>query len=259
MKKSSNIFLILLFLFSVAFADESYQLNTFFPIEKPKTPNNVIKEEPITKEKPSKKPPKQKNKKFNYLTNKEEEIPRGYYGTLPDIEADFQYMKQQTKTSSNINMQIPKENDEIDENDFQEAPFDDTLFLDKIAKKEPNSLYVNDLIKIKVSIENLQKCLEEKGNIQRFNASVNMIDLLCQSFQKKYENSSNSLKESYNDILALNYFAKTLGNLKYNASYYSRYVPTCEGQYSKENIEKEEEKLLSKVNKTLFSVIKEMD
>ena len=258
MKKFLNTFLILFFLFSAAFADESYQLNTFFPIEKPKTPNNTIKEEPIIKEKPSKKPKKAKNKKFNYISNKEEEIPRGYYGTLPDIEADFQYMKQQTKTSSNTNMQIPKD-EEISEEDFQEAPFDDTLFLDKIAKKEPNSLYINDLVKIKVSIENLQKCLEEKGNIQKFNASVNMIDLLCQNFQKKYENSSNSLKESYNDILALNYYAKVLGNLKYNANYYSKYIPTSQGQYSKENIEQEEEKLLSRVNKTLFSVIKEMD
>ena len=85
-----------------------------------------------------------------------------------------------------------------------------------------------------------------------------MIDLYCQNFEKKYKNTSESLKESYNDILATNYMAKTLGNLKYNANYHAKYVPVQQGQYSKENIELEEQKLLENVNRTIFSVIKEM-
>ena len=35
-----------------------------------------------------------KKVRFNYATNEEEEIPQGYYGTLPNIEQDFKYKKQ---------------------------------------------------------------------------------------------------------------------------------------------------------------------
>ena len=258
MKKFLNILFVLLIFFSLnAYSDEGYQLNTYFPIEKPKSPSITKEQPPQVKEKPSKKPKKEKNTRFNPQTNKEEEIPRGYYGKLPDIEADFNYLKQQTKTSSNMDMQIIPE-DETDETSFKEAPTNDTLFLDKIIKKEPNSQYINDILKIKTALYNLQKCIEEKGTIQRFNANVNVIDLYCQNFEKKYKNTSESLKESYNDILATNYMAKTLGNLKYNANYYAKYVPVQQGQYSKENIELEEQKLLENVNRTIFSVIKEM-
>ena len=192
-----------------------------------------------------------KNTKFNYQTNQDEEIPQGYYGTLPNIEEDFQYKKQSKQTSSEINMKIPQEG-EIEEENLKKAPFDDSLFLDMVIKKEPTSQYLNDIQKIKFALNNLKTCIEEQGNIQRFNASVNMLELYCQNLKKKYENKSESLKESYIDVLNTNYYAKLLGNLKYDANYYARYIPTDQGKYSKDNIAQEEEKLLNRVNKTLF-------
>lgn len=191
-----------------------------------------------------------KNTKFNYQTNKEEVIPQGYYGTLPDIEADFKYKKQSLPSSSQIDMKIPTE--EVNEENLKKAPFDDSLFLDMVIKKEPDSKYVNDIQKIKFALNNLKKCLENKEEIQRYNACVNGLELYVQNFKKKYENKSESLKESYIEILNTNYYAKVLGNLKYDANYYSRYVPTQSGQYSEENISSKEEDLLNRVNKTLF-------
>ena len=79
-----------------------------------------------------------------------------------------------------------------------------------------------------------------------------MLELYTQNFKKKYENKSESLKESYIDVLNTNYYSKLLGNLKYDSNYYARYIPTQQGKYSKENILIEEEKLLNRVNKTLF-------
>jgi len=193
---------------------------------------------------------KKKNSKFNYQTNKEEIIPEGYYGTLPDIEADFKYKQQSAQSSREVDLVIP--NDEINEDNLKKAPFDDSLFLDMVIKKEPDSPYLNDVQKIKFALENLKKCLEEKSDIQRYNACVNGLELYVQNLKKKYENKSESLKESYIDLLSTNYYAKLLGNLKYDANYYARYVPVQEGQYSKENIALEEEKLLNRVNKTLF-------
>ena len=188
--------------------------------------------------------------KFNYQTNQNEEIPQGYYGTLPDINADFKYKKQQAPSNRKIEMEIPQE--ELDEQNLKKAPFDDSLFLDMVIKKEPDSEYLNDVQKIKFALNNLKKCIEQKGDIQRFNACVNGLELYVQNLKRKYENKSESLKESYIDLLNTNYYAKLLGNLKYDANYYSRYVPTQDGKYSENNIMLEEEKLLNRVNKTIF-------
>ena len=190
-----------------------------------------------------------KNTKFNYQTNKNEEIPQGYYGTLPNIEEDFKYKKQSAPTSPKVEMPSI---DKVEEKDLKKAPFDDSLFLDMVIKKEADSLYLKDVQKAKFALNNLKKCIEEKGDIQRFNACVNSLELYVQNLKRKYENESESLKESYIELLNTNYYAKKLGNLKYDANYYARYIPNQEGQYSKSNIAFEEQKLLNRVNKAIF-------
>ena len=59
------------------------------------------------------------------------------------------------------------------------------------------------------------------------------------------------------EILNTNYYAKVLGNLKFDANYYSRYIPVQDGKYSKENIANEENLLLNRVNRTIFLINKE--
>ena len=114
--------------------------------------------------------------RFNYATNQEEEIPQGYYGTLPDIKSDFAYKKQAGPSSKEIDIKVPNE-DELNEENFKPAPFDDDLFLDMVIKKEPNSQYVNDIQKIKFALNKLKNCLENKGDIQLYNGCVNVLEL----------------------------------------------------------------------------------
>lgn len=194
--------------------------------------------------------------RFNYDTNKEEIIPKGYYGELPDIKADFEYKKQFVQSSTETNAIPPMEADMSDEN-LKKAPYNDDLFLDIIVKKETTSQYVKDLQRTKIALENLKKCIEEDGSIQRFNGCVNLVDLYSKNLKKKYENQSESLKESYIDILNTAYHAKVLGNLMYDSNYYARFVPTQEGKYSEANIKNKEQKLLNRVNKTLFLIQEE--
>ncbi len=195
-------------------------------------------------------------KKYNPQTNRMEEVPQGYYGTLPDIERDFRYKKQKISSPRQIEGKIPDEGDLEDEN-LKPAPFDDTLFLDVIIKKDKTSTYVNDLQKTKFALNNLKKCIEEDGNIQRFNGCVNVLDLHVQNLKSKYGNRSESLKESYSDILNTNYHCKVVGNLIYDSNYYARYIPTQQGKYSKENIEAQKKDLLNRINKTLFIIANE--
>lgn len=195
-------------------------------------------------------------KKYNSQTNKMEEVPQGYYGTLPDIERDFKYKKQSVNSPRHAEGKLPEEGD-LEDNNLKPAPFDDALFLDVIIKKEKASTYINDLQKTKFALNNLKKCIEEGGDIQRFNGCVNVLDLHVQNLKSKYQNKSESLKESYSDILNTNYHSKVVGNLIYDSNYYARYIPTQQGKYSKENIEAQKRNLLNKINKTLFIITNE--
>ncbi|MBR5304699.1 MAG: hypothetical protein IKU37_07735 [Candidatus Gastranaerophilales bacterium] len=238
------IFLAHFFTIKPAYCEEDFFSTENFKKSKPKPPTqSVARAVENTKKKGL-------FSKFNRKTNNTENENQGYYGTLPDVEADFKYKKQTKPSSSQIDMKIP--NEEIKEENLKKAPFDDSLFLDMVIKKEPDSQYVNDIQKIKFSLNNLKKCLENKDDIQKYNACVNGLELYVQNFKRKYENESESLKESYIEVINTNYYAKVLGNLKYDANYYSRYVPTQKGQYSEENISSKEEDLLNRINKTLF-------
>ena len=191
--------------------------------------------------------------KFKKDSNKEDGETKGYYGTLPNISRDFAYKNQSSSTTNEINAKIPTD-EELQNTELKSAPYDDALFLDVIVKKEKASNYVNDIQKTKFALNNLKKCIEEQGDIQRFNGCVNVIDLLVQNLKNKYQDKSEAYKESYADILNTNYYAKILGNLMYDANYYSRYVPTSQGKYSKENIQKEQQALLVRINKTIFLI-----
>ena len=151
-------------------------------------------------------------------------------------------------------MELLNDNNLNDEN-LKKAPYDDDLFLDIIIQKEDNdSKYLKDLQKVKYALENLKTCIEEDGDIQRFNANVNVVELYVKNLSEKYKNEPESQKESFISILNTNYYAKVLGNLKYEANYYKRLIPTNLGQYSSQNISLEEQKLLNRINKALFEI-----
>lgn len=186
-------------------------------------------------------------------STKKEKDKQGYYGTLPTISGGFKNKKNKDDDEYYDEEDGEIYND-IDPDNLKPARFDDTLFLDNIIKKEKTSNYINDLHRAKFALQSLKKCIEEKGDIQRFNGCVNVIDLYCKNLQKKYENKSDSLRESYVDIMLTNYEAKVLGNLLYDSNYYAKYIPTQQGKYSKENIDKQKRALLNRINKTLFII-----
>lgn len=197
---------------------------------------------------------------FSFKKNNQEE-KRGYYGKLPDIARYYKYKKNSNPTPKNKDYKIPTTeelNNEINTEKLKLAPVDDPLFLDNILKREnTQSEYLKDIQKTKFALNNLKKCIEEQGDIQKFNAIVNLIDLKVNNFEQKYKNTPDALKESYRDIINVNYYSKILGNLLYDANYYSKYIPTQQGKYSANNIQSEKEKLLIKLNRTIFVINQE--
>ena len=63
-----------------------------------------------------------------------------------------------------------------------------------------------------------------------------------------------SQNEGFYLIQNLAYLAKLQGNLKYEANFYSKYMPLQGSIYSKENIEKKDMELLLELDKTIFAL-----
>ncbi len=185
---------------------------------------------------------------------KKDEPKKGYKGVLPDIERDFEYLKQKTDSPKPKEDELLLPEDIKEETDLKPAPFDDALFLDVIIKKDKTSNWVNDIQKTKFALKQLKTCIENNDDIQHYNAVVNLLDLYSKNLKTKYENKSESLLESYIEILNTTYYAKVLGNLMYDSNYYARYIPLREGQYSKYNIDLKKQDLLNRINKTLFII-----
>ena len=175
---------------------------------------------------------------------------KGYYGTIPDINKDFEHKKEATQT-------IPqKQYSEKDLKDglLLDAPLNDPLFLDVIIKKDKNSDYVNDLMKIKETLEKLRECIKNDASIQFFNANVNVLDLQTTNLEKKYQYSTYAQTNSYYAVRHVNYSAKVLGNLKFDANFYSRYMPIQDSVYAPKNIKEQSAALLNEIEQTIFEI-----
>lgn len=193
---------------------------------------------------------------FTFLRKKKKEakkalnIPEnGYRGVLPDIEAEFEYKKETTTTS-------PKSYEKVEPYGglLIDAPQDDPLFLDVIMKKGKETTYVDDVVKIRETLEKLRSCIVNQRPIQFFNANVNVLDLQIKKIEKKYSNTPWAYTNSYYALVHVNYSAKILGNLKYDANFYSRYMPVSDTDYSKDNIEKQSILLIDEIDRTIFEI-----
>jgi len=190
------------------------------------------------------------------LTRKEREElilksqDRGYYGTLPNIEQEFSYIKQKSKKT---NLKDKYGNSLLEEN-LEKAPVDDELFLDVILKKEEDTKFTKDVLKMIPILNNFKNCIENSCDIQKFNANVNVIDLYTKRLEKDYSGTQDANSEGFYLIQNIAYLAKLQGNLKYEANYYSKYMPLTNTVYAKENIEKKDYELLIELNKTIFAL-----
>lgn len=191
------------------------------------------------------------------LTRKEREElilkyrDNGYYGTLPNIEREFDYLKQKSRK---ISPDGRYKDSFIDEENLKKAPLDDELFLDVILKKEKDTKFTKDAVKMIPLLNNFKNCIENNCDIQRFNANVNTVDLYARRLEKDYGMTPDSQNESFYLIQNIAYLAKLQGNLKYEANFYSKYMPLSGTVYASENIEKRDYELLMELNKTIFTL-----
>ena len=183
----------------------------------------------------------------------------GYMGTLPDVEAEFYYLKKE-KSEKAMPAYSVEELDKQNENELRPIPREDEDYVDIIIKKDKTSQYISDVNSVIMILEKLRKCLNTDGDIQKFNAIVsNLIDNVYY-IQEEYKNKPESNYISYTRLINISQEARKVANFRMQGNLSSSYVPytSADNIYTKENLDIKLKKLLNNVNETLF-VLKNLE
>lgn len=182
-------------------------------------------------------------------------IPKdaGYVGILPNLEERFQSTQEIEAKPS-----FEYEEGFNDPNAIKPIPRNNPAFVNIIMKKDKTSKYLNDLNEIIPIIESLQTVIEDKSNVQIFNAKSYYLKENVEYFRDKYKNKSEESFISYKKLMELNAQVQTIAQLRLDSEVYTPYV-TASGSgnlFSKNTIDVQLEYLLENIQKTLV-VLKE--
>ncbi len=183
----------------------------------------------------------------------------GYMGTLPDVEAEFSYLRKE-KTEKAMPVYSIEELDKQNENELKNIPRENEQYVDIIIKKDKTSAYIKDVNSVILILEKLRKCLNTDGDIQKFNAIVsNLIDNVYY-IQEEYKDKPESNYLSYSRLITLSHEARETANFRMQGNLSENYLPyTSKGNiHTKENLDAKMQTLLNNVNETLF-VLKNLE
>ncbi len=177
----------------------------------------------------------------------------GYVGTLPDIEAEFEYLRKNTDKKINAPYTI-KELDKKNEETLKPIPAENDDYIDIIIKKDKTPKYIHDINSLILILEKLRKCINTNEDIQKFNAvSSNLIDHI-EYIKQEYFDKPESNYMSYKILQNLSAETRDVATFRSNGHARMKYYPYSseENIYTKENLEIKLNSLLKNVNETLF-------
>ncbi len=186
-------------------------------------------------------------------------LAAGYVGTLPNIEAEFSYLKKEHSEKASAPYSV-KELDKQNEASLKPIPRNNDNYVDIIIKKDKTSNYLKDVNNVILILEKLRKCLNTDQDIQMFNAIVsNLIDNVAY-IRDEYKDKPESNYLSYNKLMAISAQARDVANFRTQGLAVQKYLPytSSDNIYTKENLDNKLENLLNNVNDTLF-ILKNLD
>lgn len=172
----------------------------------------------------------------------------GYVGTLPDLEEGYRKSEPEEAAPS-----FEYQNGFNDPNQIKPAPRNNPAFINIIMKKDKTSRYINDLNYIISIIENLQTAVENKDNVQKFNAQSYFLKENVEYFRDKYKNKAEESYISFKKLMLLNTHVQAIAQLRLESEVYSPYV-TAEGSgnmFTQNNINNQLDYLLAEIKETL--------
>lgn len=145
---------------------------------------------------------------------------KGYKGTLPDVSKNFK--TNEPKKSK------PVFEDSKNFNSSQEikpVPRDNPAFVNIILKEDKRSPYINELNSDVIpQLENLLLCIENKMDVQKFNAKVFFFTQTVEYMQNEYEGKPEINFVSFKKLQELGNHAKSVATLRQEAEKYKPYL-----------------------------------
>ncbi|MBR6162421.1 hypothetical protein IKQ26_00820 [bacterium] len=183
----------------------------------------------------------------------------GYVGTLPDIEAEFGYLRKDVQEKSVGPADVPTLSPQ-EESQLKEIPRRNAQYVNIMIQKDKTSEYEKDVNEIIIILQKLQKVIYLNQNIQKFNAVVsNYIDHAAY-LQKKYGDKKESNYVSFKQILNFSNQARSVAILWSESQEYQSFLPytTPNNKYTKENLDLNMMKLQKSLEDTLF-ILKKLE
>lgn len=183
------------------------------------------------------------------------EVRKGYMGTLPDLTQRFDKQRSELAKPAFQNVETFRNKSEL-----KPIPRNNPAYIDTILKKKKISPYTTDINDVIPIIENIIEAINFKLNIQKFNARVNTFNDWMTYFSERYKNQPEAHYISYQKLVEVDFQAKYVATLKYEALRYNPYLAySDEGEiYSPKNIENQTQLLLKELTKTL-EILKEVN
>ncbi len=179
----------------------------------------------------------------------------GYMGTLPNIDAEFQYLKEEVSDKT----QAPFSVEELDEQNAKELkpiPRENDDYVDIIIKKDKTSKYMNDVSKVITILHKLRQCINNNQDIQKFNAIVsNLIDHV-EHIRVEYQDKPEHLFVSYSRLIALANEARDVATFRMQGRLNEKYLPYTaeENVYTREALNTKLENLAKNVSDMIFII-----
>lgn len=191
------------------------------------------------------------------FAKKKEAVPvagsSGYVGTLPNVTERFQSSQPQEALPS-----FEYQDGFNDQDNIKPAPRNNPAFVNIIIKKDKTSQYINDLNSIIQIVEKLQTSIENKQDVQKFNANSYFLKENVEYFRDKYKNKAEESYISFKKVMQLNTQVQAVSQLRLESEVYSPYVTATQSGnlFSKNNIDNQLNYLLEEIKQTLV-VLKE--
>lgn len=177
----------------------------------------------------------------------------GYVGTLPDVTERFN-----TSSVQDARPSVESESGFNDQNAIKPIPRQNPAFVNIIMKKDKTSQYINDLNGIIPIVEKMQTSIEDKENIQKFNARSYFLKENVEYFRDKYKDKAEGSYISFKQLMKLNTQVQAISQLRVESEEYSPYVSAEQSGniFSQNTINQQLDYLLDEIKKTLI-VLKE--
>jgi hypothetical protein len=171
---------------------------------------------------------------FKKDDNSNVDTSQGYVGKLPDLTKE--YKPSGSRTSPPI---FDTTQEFHSENAIKPIPRDDPAFVNIILKKDKASPYINELQEFIDMLEQIYDAIENKDDVQYFNAKVYFLNMSTEYFKEKYENKPESSYVSFKQLMKVSNEAKEVSVLRAEAEKYKRYLAYTDTgyQYSANNID----------------------